>query len=341
MTEVSLQGGWGWRGGEVVPAEHLGRRCLRFADPERFIYPAPGLELRDGTLELDLAMTAERCFPGLAWRLRDGTYEMFFVRPHQSGNPDSIQYTPAFHGVSAWQLYHGPGYWSPVELPIGRWFTLRVSFAGTRGEAFIDDMTTPVLAFECLVPPVVGGVGILPGGPEVHVARFAVDRATPVLGPVPPPRAEAAPGTIRGWWVSEPVAEGSPPSKAGGWTFLEAEPSGLVNFARLHPLEDGRDTVFARVSLRASDAGSRLLEVGFSDRAVVYLNGRPLFRGDETYRSRDYRFLGSIGYFHGLHLPLEAGDNELVVAVSESFGGWGLMARLPDGNVITLPGDVS
>jgi hypothetical protein len=75
-------------------------------------------------------------------------------------------------------------------------------------------------------------------------------------------------------------------------------------------------------------AETRVLTLGFSDRAVVYLNGRPLYRGDDTYRSRDYRFLGSIGWYDAVYLPLEAGENELVVAVSEDLGGWGLQARL-------------
>ena len=74
----------------------------------------------------------------------------------------------------------------------------------------------------------------------------------------------------------------------------------------------------------------RALELGFSDRAVVFLNGRALYRGDDTYRSRDYRFLGSIGYYDTLFLPLVAGANDLVVAVSEDFGGWGVQARLAD-----------
>ena len=56
--------------------------------------------------------------------------------------------------------------------------------------------------------------------------------------------------------------------------------------------------------------------------------GRRLFAGNDTSRARDYRFLGSIGYWYTLELPLRAGDNELIVAMSESFGGWGLMARL-------------
>jgi len=37
-----------------------------------------------------------------------------------------------------------------------------------------------------------------------------------------------------------------------------------------------------------------------------------------------------------LYLPLEEGDNELVFVVSESFGGWGLVARLADMEGITL-----
>ena len=74
----------------------------------------------------------------------------------------------------------------------------------------------------------------------------------------------------------------------------------------------------------------RALELGFSDRALVYLGGRALFRGDDAYRSRDYRFLGSIGWYDTLFLPLVAGPNDLVIAVSEDFGGWGVQARLTD-----------
>ena len=77
-------------------------------------------------------------------------------------------------------------------------------------------------------------------------------------------------------------------------------------------------------------------DLGFSDRAVVYLNGRALYRGDDTYRSRDYRFLGSIGWYDTVYLPLVEGDNELVVAVSEDFGGWGIQARFDSLDGLTL-----
>ena len=80
----------------------------------------------------------ERSFHGVFWRGQDGeNYESFFVRPHQVGNPDSIQYTPVRNGISSWQLYHGPGFWNPVDFPIDEWFTIRVAFAGERAEVFV------------------------------------------------------------------------------------------------------------------------------------------------------------------------------------------------------------
>jgi hypothetical protein len=120
------------------------------------------------------------------------------------------------------------------------------------------------------------------------------------------------------------------------WTRLEAEPSGLANLAIASGIRDGRNTVYARTTITSGSARVVAIALGFSDRAVVYLNGVALFRGDDTYRSRDYRFLGSIGWYDTVYLPLVEGDNDLVVAVSESFGGWGIQARFDDLNGILL-----
>jgi hypothetical protein len=332
MRELVLDSkSWVWPRGGIHPARLDGRACVAFAETANGIAAPRGVRLRDGTIELDMAVSSARSFHGLVWR-RDPaarTYESFFVRPHQVGNPDAAQYTPVFNDISAWQLYHGPGYWGPLRFPIDRWFRLRVAFAGDRAEAYLDDMEVPALTFQRLKVPVsVGGIGILVGGPGLRVARLAYDTARPVLHGRALRAPRTAPGTIRDWQVSNPVDEGSVLGAATGWQPLTAEPGGLINLARLHPARRGRDTVFARSTIHSANATSRSLRLGFSDRAVVYLNGRRLFAGDDTYRSRDYRFLGSIGYWYTVELPLERGDNELLIAVSESFGGWGLMARL-------------
>ena len=141
-----------------------------------------------------------------------------------------------------------------------------------------------------------------------------------------------------GWWISDAFPEeqaGAPVLDRDDldgrtWSYLQSEPTGLVDLARVNGIRDGRNTVFARATIRSDRAQTKRLELGFSDRAVVYLNGRALYAGDDTYRSRDYRFLGSIGYYDALYLPLVEGENELVVAVSEDFGGWGVQARFAD-----------
>src|SRR4030095_511817 len=68
-------------------------------------------ELRDGTIEADISFPQQRNFPGIAVRMQGlKNSELFYVRPHQSGNPDATQYTPVFNGSAAWQLYYGEGY---------------------------------------------------------------------------------------------------------------------------------------------------------------------------------------------------------------------------------------
>jgi hypothetical protein len=289
-----------------------------------------GVELRDGTVELELCTGSERGFYGVVWRAAGGSYESFFVRPHQVGNPDAIQYTPAWNGVSSWQLYHGPGFWNSVEFPLDEWFRIRVAFTADRAEMYVGDLEEPALAAWLRLPPAPGRIGIMAGGEGVRLGAFAYDDAPLELGAAPPHTPPAVAGALRRWEVSEPFAEASLDLALldrTSWTALEAEPSGLLDLARAHGLDAG-DTVFARTHVHADDACVRRLDFGFSDRVALYLNRRPLYRGDDTYRSRDYRFLGSIGWWDSVYLTLERGDNELLFAVSEDFGGWGVQARV-------------
>jgi len=69
---------------------------------------------------------------------------------------------------------------------------------------------------------------------------------------------------------------------------------------------------------------------GYSDPVRAYFNDRLVYSGDNGYQTRDYRYLGTIGLFDEVWLPLERGDNELWFAVSEDFGGWGIVCRLQD-----------
>ena len=94
--------------------------------------------------------------------------------------------------------------------------------------------------------------------------------------------------------------------------------------------EVGENTRFARLVIDSDQRQSKLLSFGYSDAAKVFVNGVLQYSGDNTYMSRDYRYLGTIGLFDAIVLPLEAGENEVLIAVSEAFGGWGVMAEFAD-----------
>ena len=332
---------WGWAPGATHPVELDGRAGVAFGDSVDLIASLGGIELTDGAIEIDMALSGERAFHGVVWRVTDRAntcYESFYVRPHQVGNDDSVQYNPVFNDVASWQLYHEPGFWAAVRFPMREWFTVRVAWAGPRAEVFVGDLSKPALVSQLKMPVAAGRIGMLIGGTGLSVARFAYGDGAPTFVGDPPPALAPVPGIVPAWRVSDAFVEPDPaPVVLAGdtfagrtWTTLDAEPSGLVNLAIASGIQDGRNTVWARTTIAAARAGARPMHLGVSDRAVVYLNGRALFRGDDAYRSRDYRFLGSIGWWDTVYLPLEAGENDLAIAVSEDFGGWGVMARFDD-----------
>jgi len=71
--------------------------------------------------------------------------------------------------------------------------------------------------------------------------------------------------------------------------------------------------------------------------ALGGVNGKPIFTGDASYSFDRPRREGLIGYDQArLYLALAAGDNDLSVVVSDSFGGWGLMGRFVGAAGLTL-----
>ncbi|MGE5142148.1 MAG: hypothetical protein ACM3OA_01780, partial [Acidobacteriota bacterium] len=92
----------------------------------------------------------------------------------------------------------------------------------------------------------------------------------------------------------------------------------------------GAKVVLARAVIQSDRAGLRRMFLGYSDGAVVYCNGQPLFFGMNASRLRSpdlgvsaFDRVGNVVY-----LPLRRGRNELVFAVTEYTGGWAYWARL-------------
>ena len=305
-------------------------------------------EFTNGIVEFDVAFSGARGFMGGLWRMQDRrNYEEFYMRPHQSGNPDANQYTPVINGLSGWQLYHGPGYGMPVAYTFDQWMHVKIVFAGSQGEVFIDS-EEPVLVMHELKHPVAPGkVGLSAGNfAPAYFSNFSYQKIDqPALQGTPPVPESAPVGTIMAWSVSNAFDEASladkvelsDADKAGlTWTTLAAEATGITNLSHRASLGQEANTVFARVVIESERAQVKQVRFGYSDRVKVYANGRLLYSGSNQFLSRDYRYLGTIGLFDAVAVPLASGTNELWFAVSESFGGWGLLGVIDDREGISI-----
>ena len=326
--------------------EYLGRQSLFL---ERGLALVKNSKFLNGVIEFDITFSPERCFVGSVWRVLDkNNFEEFYFRPHQSGNPDANQYTPTFNGLAAWQLYYGEDFSAPVRYRFNEWMRVKIVVAGTQAEVYIMDMETPALFIpELKQPPAPGQVGLSAGGPApVHYSNFSFTslEAPTLKGKAKPPK-PAPKGLIMAWSVSSGFSEKnlqdkfqlSESDKAGlTWKKLECEASGIANLARLVAIGEQSNTTFARLVINSEREQIKEITFGFSDRVRVYLNDRLLYAGNDLYASRDYRFLGTVGLWDALYLPLQKGRNELWLAVSENFGGWGVIAAIEDMNGIQI-----
>ena len=100
----------------------------------------------------------------------------------------------------------------------------------------------------------------------------------------------------------------------------------------------GKNCAFARIIIQSDKDQVKKVTFGFSDKVRLYFNDQLLFSASDTWRSRNYRFLGTIGYYDEIYLPLKKGDNELWLAISEAMpdDGWGVQAKFSDMEGISL-----
>ena len=323
------------------------------------------VRIQDGTIDFDVQVTRRRSFVYVYFRaVAEGEREEFYLRPHKSGLPDAVQYAPVWQNSSAWQLHHGPGGTAATGFDPGVWTHVRVVMQGQRAAIFVKDMTTPALIVPRLArDPQAGHIalgGFLPADVpgEGAVARFANVVVRPEISydfaaapgqkapGASPAAASTAPGVapagtiVTTWSVSRsfvPKDEAVPtlpgPDVTGEFTKLDAEPDGLLQLHRHVTVPQGSRVAaaVARVTVRTPRAGIYAFDLGFSDIATVFVNGKPVFRGDASYSFDRPRREGLIGYDQArIYLPLPAGDTDLAIVVSDSFGGWGIMARFID-----------
>jgi sugar lactone lactonase YvrE len=324
---------WDLAGAKVV--DHLERQALIGTAVLKDV------EFEDGTIECEIAMKAgTRSYPGILFRFQsEGEYERVYLRPHRSPlYDDAVQYVAAFHGIDSWQLYNGPGRTARAVVPTDRWVPLRIEVQGTQARIFLDNASQPVLVIGDLKHGKSRGrIGLttVPDG-TAFFSNFSFRQDSSLSFP-PPPLLHRSPGCVRDWEISEPLKrlqvnfDSYPDAKALGvssWTKVSAQPDGVLDFSRTYGRRGAEpDAILARAVIQADKEGPKKFWLGYSDEASLFVNGRLVFYGDSAYRSRDSSFLGILGLFDAISLPLRKGANEVMVIIGEAFGGWGLILQ--------------
>ncbi len=341
--------------GKAGVTEYQGRKCLFFDGG------AAGLknfEMRDGVIDVDVSTPAVRGFFGIQFRIDslDANGEWIYLRPHKSGLPDALQYTPVLNTGINWQLYNGPGFTGAVDIPKSVWFHLRLEVLGAQAKLYVKDMEKPALVMTDLKSGIQKGrvaLAVLTG--ETYFSNFEIRTTADAVWErhLPPMMA----GALTKWSLSPAYdALARNPERpllrseidTIRWQDVETEPPGLVviyryrdaphlkvSFAndfskRLEP-QPGMKVVYARTNIESDRDQVKKLGIGYSDDVSVFLNGKILFRGRSAQNFRDPGFLGIVNVEDdAVYLPLKKGRNELVLAVSELGGGWGFICRLAD-----------
>lgn len=264
------------------------------------------LQMRDAVIDVDVATPATRGFFGIQFRLTDdgANGEWVYLRPHKSGLPDAIQYTPVLNTGLNWQIYSGPGFTAAVDIPKDVWFHLRVAVAGAQAKLYVKDMDKPALVMNDLKSGVQqGSIALYSLTGATYFSNFEVHETPPVSWerhhPVVPP------DTLTKWSLS-PAYDAQarnlerPLTKAEinaiQWQEVEAEPPGFVvlnryreaphlrvsftnDFSKRLEPQPGMEVLYAKTSIESDRDQVKRLYIGYSDEVSVFLNGQILYRG--------------------------------------------------------------
>jgi len=327
--------------------QHLGRPAvfLRGQFPPIL---ASGIEFTDGTIEFDMSALPGGNFVGLVFRYADGfNHENVYFRLHRSGEFEAVQYAPRVNGSGGtWQLY--PQFFGRAVLPVDGWVHVRAEIRGSSMELFVADSTKPLIVVPRLRGiPRSGRVGLwgrvndMPEQWTAAIANLRIRTRDPAAIVAVDTTGLPA-GTVTGWQVAGPYAAPDstvlpPRPKANEWRPIAVEELGLVNITKLlRKPTAGRFVAYLRTVITMDSARVVPLELGYSDDIVLWLNGIPVFAGINSLGSHYPGFLGlANSAVDHVYLPLKAGDNELLAAVSDRIAGWGLKARLLEKSSIT------
>lgn len=296
-------------------------------------------DFTNGTIEFDLEPINPR-FVSFYFRWQNANEnECFYFRTERAGDSaagDAVQYAPFLGGINLWDMLGH--FQANASFQKQAWNHVKLVVSGSQMRAYVNSESQPTLAIPRLEGNVTTGRIAFEG--EAIIANLvikpnAIEGLSPLAGIDP---TDNEPRYLRHWQLSEPavIPKGidfsydSLPKPETVWTPIEAERRGLINLTRKFGKADARRIVWLKVKLKSASAQTRKLALGFSDEVWVLINKKLLYVDKNLYlhpirKEPDGRCSIENTTFN---LPLNAGDNELLIGVANDFYGWGIVARI-------------
>jgi len=298
----------------------------------------------NGTIEFDVN-TVGRGMPGIAFRQQDDkNFELFYLRPDPNcpAFHACVQYAPQTHGVLLWDFF--PQYQNRAPLRENGWNHIKMVVSGRRMNVFVNDAPSPTLEVGRLEGDALQG-GLRLQGPATYANLVITPGAVEGLSPEPvKDPLEGDRSVVRNWHLSKPSAlpngkdplYSEMPAASPEWKTIGVERNGLVNLSREYgrPLpESTRAVAWLKTTITSDAKQTKKVAIGWTREVWVFLNGKLVYADKNLFESEGARKFpdARCSLDNGtITLPLEAGDNEVAVAIANNFFGWGMMLRLAD-----------
>ena len=302
------------------------------------------LVFRNGTIEYDVDATSSMG-AGIGFRRRDNdTFEWFYLRPRPNCEEawDCMQYAPQTHGILLWDLF--PQYQAPAPLRQGEWNHIKLVVSGQRMNIYVNGAQSPTLRIGRLEGDAQEG-GIVLEGPGIFANLTVTPDAVEGLSPEPDGDPTATdPRYVRNWWLSpyselaadKEVGFTDMPAASAAWQALTAERGGLMNLSRVYglPLPRPQKAIaWLKTTITSDKSQTKKVEIGWTREMWVFVNGKLVYADKNLYqppaarKTPDGRASLENGSFN---LPINAGENEIAVALDTNFYGLSLIFRFDD-----------
>lgn len=336
-------GNWEFQPGKVEFLEYKNVKAVKLDENSGFmIYK--DLNFSNGTIEFDVEVNRPQPFATIyfRWQNKDET-EHVYLRTGVANTKnafDAVQYASIANGVNMWDLQHE--FQSAADIKIGEWNHVKLVISGKQLRVYINNPAEPNLEIPCLEGNTTEGkIGIGTGFPGQSVFANLIVYPNKTEGLSEQPGADLTKHDtryIRDWQVTKPdsLPFGREPNgfilpkPSTSWEAIHAERRGLINLSRKFGNSQYRKMVWLRAKIKSEFNQTQNLKLGFSDEVWVFVNQRPVYVDKNIYYQNMRKSPNGRISLDNCSFPvaLVKGDNELLIALSNDFYGWGIMARL-------------